>query len=214
MSCSSNSASTGASSMCSSAAVSKSLNTVPRRYPRSASGEHGDERVDRPDLELRALAPLELFDRLFRSHRAAVRPGGGHGVVGVGHGDHARERGNVFGGDPVGVAGAVPALVVAAHDRGDVVVALDLAQDLLALGRMLAHQRPLVVGEGRRSSAESPTAPRSCQRRAPSRPGAPARTPGAPDPSPGRCRVNTRPPRWNGWPSSCRGRPAPAPLPA
>ena len=49
--------------------------------------------------------------------------------------------------DPIGVAAAVPALVLVAHDPGDAAQPGDRAQDALADDGVLLHQHPLVVVE-------------------------------------------------------------------
>ena len=112
----------------------------------------------------------------FGRHRAAVGPGGGHGVVGVGNGDYARELRDVLGRDPVGVAGPVPALVVAADDRGDIGVALAPRAGSSRPRRSARASAPTRRRSGPRSSGGSRTARRSCRRRAPCRPDGPART--------------------------------------
>ena len=89
----------GGSSTCSSAATTRGSNCVPA--PRSSSARAGSR------------------------HRRAVGAVGGHRVVGVAGEDDARAQRDVLAPQPVGVAQAVPALVLVAHQRQHVAEELD-----------------------------------------------------------------------------------------
>jgi hypothetical protein len=101
-------------------------------------------------VELSSRAALELGARLVERHPLAVRALGGHGTEGVGHGDDARLERDVLAGQPVGVAVAVPALVVV-EDRGrDRSQRTDLVDQPVADPRVQLHHAELLVGELRR----------------------------------------------------------------
>ena len=95
--------------------------------------------------------PLSADDDPARLGRA--RSAGAVGAVGrqrverVGDREHARGERDVLAGQPVGVAVAVPALVVVAHDELGLAEEVDVAQDLPADDRVALHQRALGLVE-------------------------------------------------------------------
>ena len=102
---------------------------MPRR--RNASTSTGSNCVPAPASSSRLASCTR--------HRVAVRAVGEHGVVGVGDGEHARDERDALAGEAVRVAGAVPALVVVAQDRGD-------ARQSGALGELRARVRMSLDG--------------------------------------------------------------------
>ena len=80
-------------------------------------------------------------------HRLAVGPRGDHRVVGVAGEDDARGDRDRGAGEAVGVAAAVPALVLVAHDRREVPELRGAPQDPLADHGVLGHHAPLGVGQ-------------------------------------------------------------------
>src|SRR6266478_2095800 len=62
-------------------------------------------------IEMSARAALDLRARRRDGNGARVRAIVRHGVEGVGHREDARAQGDVLAPEPVGIAGAVPALV-------------------------------------------------------------------------------------------------------
>src|SRR3954449_1836367 len=92
---------------------------MPVKRWRALAPEGVEERVDHGRVELRARAGLDLPKRVLRAHRVPVRPVAGHRAEGVAdRDDPARER-DARAAAAVGVAAAVPALVVEADDRRD-----------------------------------------------------------------------------------------------
>ena len=97
-------------------------------------------------VEVRPGPGDELLPGRRRRHRDLVGPGGGHHLVGVGDGQDPRPERDVLAGEPVGIAGAVPLLVVVAdgvgpgaepgHQRFD---------EVCALLRVALERRPLLV---------------------------------------------------------------------
>ncbi len=75
-------------------------------------------RLDGLPPELRPRAAPELGERGLLRQRLAIRPRGGHHVPCVRDGEDPRTLGDLLAGDAVGVAAAVPALVVAADPLG------------------------------------------------------------------------------------------------
>jgi hypothetical protein len=103
----------------------------------------GEERLDDARVELRPGAALELRAGGLLVERPAVRPVAHERVPGVaGEHDPRRQRDRVAR-QPVGVAAAVPALVLVAHGRGHRLQAGERPQDALADHGVLAHQLPL-----------------------------------------------------------------------
>ena len=112
-----------------------------------AAVEHAQQRGDRRRAELRAGVALELDPRLRLGQRAAVRPVGGHRVPGVAdQADAARER-DVLPREAVGIAAAVPALVLRPHGGREVGERADRVDDPRADRRVLAHHVPLGGGQ-------------------------------------------------------------------
>ena len=109
--------------------------------------EAGEQRVDHRRVELGAGVGAQLVARAVLAQRLAVRAVGDERVVGVaGQDDACRER-DRLAGEAVGVAAAVPALVLVADGGRDVAEPRQRAQDALADDRVLAHELPLVVVE-------------------------------------------------------------------
>jgi hypothetical protein len=119
---------------------------VKRAWP-SPRPRRPDERGDDARVELRAGAAHELGDRVIVRHGRAVRAVRGHRVVGVAGEDDAAAERDLLAGEPVGVAGAVEALVLVADDARHAAHAGDGAQDALADDRVLAHDVPLLAGQ-------------------------------------------------------------------
>src|SRR5436309_15395927 len=88
-------------------------------YGARADAELVGERVDDLRVELRARATLELLERVARRQRLAVDALARHRVVRVGNEDDACAERNLLAAQPVGVAVAVPALVVMQHPVGN-----------------------------------------------------------------------------------------------
>ncbi|PYO66521.1 MAG: hypothetical protein DMD69_13515 [Gemmatimonadetes bacterium] len=75
--------------------------------------------VDR-GVEHRPREVAHALDCLVGGHLLLIGSGGAEGIVDLGGADDAGRQGNLFAAQPVWVAGAVPALMVAAHCRNDV----------------------------------------------------------------------------------------------
>ena len=98
-------------------------------------------------IELAAdLAPHD-FDRFELRECALVAALRRERIVHVGNAENARRQRNVLAHEPVGIALAIPALVMAAHHRCDIPRELHVSQHLLAGGGMLPHERPFFVRE-------------------------------------------------------------------
>src|SRR5262245_25506381 len=78
-----------------------------------------EEGLDAFRVELRAGVRSEFGEGLIHGEGGAVRLIRGHGVEGVRDGNDAGQPGDLLAGQAVRVAGAVPALVMAADDRDD-----------------------------------------------------------------------------------------------
>ena len=114
---------------------------------RRAALDAGEERGDDLGVELRAGAALDLRDRFLERERRAVEAVGRHRVEGVGDEDDARAERDLLAGEAVGVALAVPALVMVQHPVGDRVDAEALEHPVADLRVPLEHE-PLRVGQG------------------------------------------------------------------
>jgi hypothetical protein len=113
----------------------------------AAAVEHPQQRGDGRGAELRAGVALDLRARLRGRQRPPVGAVGRHRVPGVAdEADAAGER-HVLAGEPVGVAVAIPTLVLGAHGRREVGERADRAHDLRADRRVLAHHVPLRRGK-------------------------------------------------------------------
>ena len=108
--------------------------------------EDADERLDQLRVELRAAAAAQLRDALLVRERRPVHAARRHGVVGVDQAEQPGDERDLLAGQAVGVAAAVVALVMVAH-AGHVLVVQQRLDDLGADGRVLLHQRPLLVRE-------------------------------------------------------------------
>src|SRR5918995_1573877 len=104
--------------------ISHSLSTRMRcplkRLPRSSDGP--EQRVHDVGAELMARAAPQLVGRLVRGKRGAVGALARHRLVCVRYGEDCRLDRHVAGAPPLGVAGAVRALVVEEDPGADVVV--------------------------------------------------------------------------------------------
>src|SRR4051794_12147447 len=101
-----------------------------------ALGRDLEEGVDDRGIELRAGAVGDHRARLDDLGGGAVGADRRQRVEHVGHGEDPRRQRDGLAGQAVGVAGAVPALVVVAHDELGLAQEVDLAQDLPADERM------------------------------------------------------------------------------
>ena len=123
-------------------------------------GEHGRDHVavrdrepdcllarglDDPGVPLGPALPVELRDDLLGRAGLAVELPRRHRLDRVGHGDDPRPQGDVLGGETVGVAVAVPPLVVVADDRSCAREQVERLQQLVADQRMLFRDQPLLV---------------------------------------------------------------------
>ena len=144
--------------------------TVPRTWPkrpwtaarsRAASDARGvvRERLERQDpleradaarAELGAGGAAELGERLLERPGGAVDPRRQHRVERVGDVDDAGAERDLLVPEPVGVAGAVEALVVMADRRHGVAEEAEAVDDARALVGVALHQRPLLLREARR----------------------------------------------------------------
>ena len=127
------------------AAASAAIFAAVRR--RSArSSEHLEERVGEVGVELLAAAAAQLVDALVGGQRVAIRTLERHRVVGVDDAHGAGDERDARALELVGVALAVPALVVVAHAEDEVLVE-QRVDDLGAEHRVLAHRLPLLAVE-------------------------------------------------------------------
>src|SRR3954453_23156285 len=94
--------------------------------------ERADEHLGHLRVELRAGVLAELADRLAVVHRLSVGAVGDHRVVGVAGQDDAGADRDLLALEPIGVAAAVEALVLAADDARDPAEPRDRAEDALA----------------------------------------------------------------------------------
>src|SRR3954451_5800587 len=102
-----------------------------------------EEDVDHVRIELRARALAQPLARFLAAQPLAVGPVGRHRVERVADEDDPRLVRDVFAGLAVRVAGAVPALVAAAHDRAHLGQPLDRLEDPLAELRVHLDDRAL-----------------------------------------------------------------------
>jgi len=107
--------------------------------------ERAEERVHDMWGELRPAAIAHLLRRLLARQRAVVRAVCRHRVPRVGETHDARLDGNVVAGEPIGIALAVPALVVVADERYRLAQAAELADDVGAVGGMPLDHLVLVL---------------------------------------------------------------------
>src|SRR3990170_4361481 len=99
-------------------------------------------------VELDPRVLLQLADRDLVAERClAVRAGGGHRLIGIGHTQDAGTERDVQRLDAIGIAGAVEPLVVGLDQRGLVVQLPGRRHDLRPDGRVLVHQDPLLAVE-------------------------------------------------------------------
>ena len=114
-------------------------------------------------VELVARAAAELLERGRGRQRLAVGARRGHGVVGDADGDHARAERDRLADQPVGVAGAVEALVAGAHEARDRQHGGRGGQDALADDRDGGGSSPTPRARASRACAARPRAPRACR---------------------------------------------------
>src|SRR5438067_2529159 len=103
-----------------------------------------DEGVDHGRIERLATSPEEQPDRLGRTQCRAVRAFARHRDERVGHAEDAGALGNVARGQPIRVAGAVPALVMRTHDPRRVTEERERREDRLAEDRVPADDLALL----------------------------------------------------------------------
>jgi len=72
-------------------------------------------------------------------HRVAIRPVGGHGVIGIRDGDDPREKRNVVSSKTVWISLAINSFVMMADDGCDFSVVIDLRENALSNLRVLFH---------------------------------------------------------------------------
>ena len=82
-----------------------------------------------------------LHDRvdLLGGHARPIGPGRHHRVTRVGNGQHARQQGNAFAGQSIGIPLAVDAFMMAAHARTQRGQLLDRADDAIADDRVFLN---------------------------------------------------------------------------
>jgi hypothetical protein len=104
--------------------------------------------LDHARIKLRPRDRAHLLRCQVERQALAVRAVGAHRVPGVSRGDDPRLQWDLLAGEAVGVAAAVPALMVGAHDQADVVhEAADGIEHLLALDGVRLDDLPLAVIE-------------------------------------------------------------------
>src|SRR5688500_4819046 len=87
------------------------------RHTQSVALQIIEENRHEVGIELRAAQPAQLVGGPLVRLRRLVRPAVDHRLVGVGDSDDARAERDVLAAQPVGIAGAVEALVMVANDR-------------------------------------------------------------------------------------------------
>src|SRR5688500_4014563 len=102
------------------------------RHTESVALQLVEENRHEVGIELRAAQPAKLVGCPLMRLRRLVRPAVDHRLVGVGNGDDARAERDVLAAQPVGVAGAIEALVVVANDRREGARGAQRTDDLLA----------------------------------------------------------------------------------
>src|SRR5581483_5447885 len=98
---------------------------------RAGAMQH-QQRVRYFDIKLPAHTAMNLAQHAVERHRTAVRPPLAHGDIGVRHTDDARAVWDVLTGQVVGIAAAVPPLVVVADVWDDPVQLVQWAEDTRA----------------------------------------------------------------------------------
>ena len=98
-------------------------------------------------IEMSARAALDLRARRRDGNGARVRAIVRHGVESVGHREDARAQGDVLAPEPVGIAGAVPALVVMIDDGDGVPEKRHVLDETAAHRGMRPHDLPFVGGQ-------------------------------------------------------------------
>ena len=114
-----------------------------RSTPRLALHD-GRNKRDELGVELGAGLALELVERLLDGSGGPVRPVVDDRVVGVDQADDPRPDRDPLAAQAVRIARAVPALVVVAHDRGELRGGRERLADPLADERVEAHLGPLL----------------------------------------------------------------------
>ena len=142
---------------------------------RSAERRHAqalEQRRDDLRVELRAGLVAQLGDRVARRHRLAVGARRDHRVVGVAGEDDPRGDRDRRPGEAVGVAAAVPALVLVAHDRGQVAELRACGAGSARRSRGARPSRAIRRRSAGRACGGSRSGSRACRRRAAARRGA------------------------------------------
>jgi hypothetical protein len=102
-------------------------------------GEYGLEGCNDARIKLALYGLRNPQSRHTARHRIAVWTIRRHCVVCIRYGDDARKYRDVVPAKPIGIPGAVNALVMAPHNLSDVAVVIDVAKDLLADCRVPFH---------------------------------------------------------------------------
>jgi len=110
-------------------------------------GQQPRELVHHVTVELGVGIATQFGERILHAPRGSVAPVTGHGVEGIHHGDDARAERDVDTGQPRRIAGAVPSLVMMAHQRNNVLHAPDLPRDRRAERRVFADLGDLLLVE-------------------------------------------------------------------
>src|SRR5712692_5943487 len=101
--------------------------------------EVANEGANYGGVVLRTAASNDQVDRFLAAHSLPILTVLTHGVEAVNYCEYASGEGNVFPAQPVGIAVAVPALVMMSNDRNDRIRKFDAAEDLSARDRMNLH---------------------------------------------------------------------------
>src|SRR6185503_18418997 len=131
------------------------------RHPWSRPGVPGQWRIRvvlhpveecdyEPFVELRARGVREAEHRLPHIERLAVGPRGRHRREGVGDREDPGDTRDRLAGEPIEIALAVPPLVVMTDTGSDGIKVREVADDHVAEGDVLLHDRVLALGEATR----------------------------------------------------------------
>src|SRR5215203_1358517 len=124
--------------------MSASESGTPKSPGRLATA--GEERIHDNGGELRAAMLPHLLERFLEVEGTLVRALDGHRVPRVRKPDDRGKERYVLAGEPLGIARAVPALVVVA-ENGDALSQAELGDDARSFARVALHELVLVLGE-------------------------------------------------------------------